>query len=262
MVSPTDGKDVALTIDQDVQWYTQRVLRDTVLQGGRPVGVGLVMDVRTGGAAERGRLPDVRRQPARPSRRKSDLGSRALRDVDEPGSVEKVLTLSSLIDEGKVTARTRVVVPWESLKSSDRTIGDWFDHGKDPADHGRRDRAQLQHRHGDGCRGVHPRAAAVLPRACSGSAAARTSACPVRPGACCRRPEPGRTLSLAQIAFGQGLSVNALQMAHGRQRAGQRGRAWSRRAWSGAAPPPRPGNEVGTETTTPATGSERASRSA
>ena len=32
-------------------------------------------------------------------------------DVYEPGSVEKVLTLSSLIDAGKVTDRTRLVVP-------------------------------------------------------------------------------------------------------------------------------------------------------
>ena len=40
-----------------------------------------------------------------------DLGSRAMSDVYEPGSVEKVLTLSGLIDAGKVTARTRPAVP-------------------------------------------------------------------------------------------------------------------------------------------------------
>ncbi len=41
----------------------------------------------------------------------ADLGSRALRDVYEPGSVEKVLTASSLIDAGKVTPNTRITVP-------------------------------------------------------------------------------------------------------------------------------------------------------
>ena len=36
---PVDGKDVALTIDRDVQWYTQRVLRQTVEDAG---GTGFV----------------------------------------------------------------------------------------------------------------------------------------------------------------------------------------------------------------------------
>ena len=57
-----------------------------------------------------------------------DLGSRALSDRYEPGSVEKVLTVSSLIDAGKVTARTKIKVP-PSLNRQDRPIGDWFDHG-------------------------------------------------------------------------------------------------------------------------------------
>jgi cell division protein FtsI (penicillin-binding protein 3) len=42
--------------------------------------------------------------------------------------VEKVLTLSGLIDAGKVTDRTRLLVPGQ-LKSGDRIIHDWFTHG-------------------------------------------------------------------------------------------------------------------------------------
>ncbi len=49
-------------------------------------------------------------------------------DVYEPGSVEKALTLSALIDAGKVTPRTRIQVPAE-LHRDGRTIGDWFTHG-------------------------------------------------------------------------------------------------------------------------------------
>jgi cell division protein FtsI (penicillin-binding protein 3) len=56
-----------------------------------------------------------------------DLGSRAMSDVYEPGSVQKVLTLSGLIDAGKVTARTRLKVPG-SLARQDRVIHDWFPH--------------------------------------------------------------------------------------------------------------------------------------
>ena len=42
--------------------------------------------------------------------------------------MEKVLTIASLLDAGKVTPRTRIKVPAE-LPVLDRTIGDWFDHG-------------------------------------------------------------------------------------------------------------------------------------
>ena len=62
-------------------------------------------------AAGARRLPDVRRQRTRPSRRRRTSVSRALRDVYEPGSVEKVLTARSLIDAGKVTPDTKITVP-------------------------------------------------------------------------------------------------------------------------------------------------------
>ena len=49
-------------------------------------------------------------------------------DTYEPGSVEKVLTVSSLIDAGKAFPRQKFKVP-PNLARQDRVIGDWFDHG-------------------------------------------------------------------------------------------------------------------------------------
>lgn len=125
-VPARSGKDLQLTIDRDVQWYTQRVLRSAV-QGSRGVsGSAVVMDTRTGELLAVADYPTY--DPNQPSLSKTeDIGSRALRDVYEPGSVEKVLTVSSLIDAGKVTPSTRITVPSE-LKVQDRVIGDWFDH--------------------------------------------------------------------------------------------------------------------------------------
>lgn len=40
-----------------------------------------------------------------------NLGSRATSDPYEPGSVEKALTFSALIDAGKITPRTQITVP-------------------------------------------------------------------------------------------------------------------------------------------------------
>ena len=124
---PTDGQDLHTTIDLDLQWYTQRVLRQAVEDARGDSGIAIVMDSRTG------ELLAVADHPTYDATKpldagKDDLGSRAMSDVYEPGSVQKVLTISSLVDAGKVTPRTRLRVP-ESLERQDRAIGDWFPHG-------------------------------------------------------------------------------------------------------------------------------------
>ncbi|MBW8751098.1 MAG: penicillin-binding protein 2 [Propionibacteriales bacterium] len=125
-VKPVDGKNLTLTIDRDVQWYAQRVLR-TAVQGARAEsGAAIALDSRTGEILALADYPSYdANKPGAAS--KDDLGSRALSDVYEPGSVEKVLTMSGLLDKGLVTPRTRVRVPHQ-LPVADRVIHDYFDH--------------------------------------------------------------------------------------------------------------------------------------
>ena len=121
-----DGEDLRTTIDQDLQWFTQRVLRQTVEDSRGDSGFAVVMDSLTGEILALADHPTFdANHPLASS--EEDLGSRAMSDVYEPGSVEKVLTLSGLIDAGKVTARTRLKVPG-SLARQDRVIHDWFPH--------------------------------------------------------------------------------------------------------------------------------------
>ena len=121
-----DGKDLRTTIDQDLQWFTQRVLRQTVEDSRGDSGFAVVMDSLTGEILALADHPTFdANHPLASS--EEDLGSRAMSDVYEPGSVEKVLTLSGLIDAGKVTPRTRLKVPG-SLARQDRVIHDWFPH--------------------------------------------------------------------------------------------------------------------------------------
>jgi cell division protein FtsI (penicillin-binding protein 3) len=122
-----DGHDLQTTIDRDLQWYSQRVLAHTVRQYRAESGFAVIMDSRTGDILA---LPDYPTYDAsEPLESPEELfKSSALSDVYEPGSVQKVLTLSALIDADKVTPRTRLVVPSE-LRRQDRVIGDWFDHG-------------------------------------------------------------------------------------------------------------------------------------
>lgn len=126
ITKPVDGQDLRTTIDLDLQWYTQRVLRQTVEDAGGASGFAVVMDSRTGEILALADDPTYNaNQPMEAD--EEDLGSRALQDVYEPGSVQKVLTLSSLINEGLVTPRTQIVVP-PQLQRQDKPINDWWPH--------------------------------------------------------------------------------------------------------------------------------------
>lgn len=126
VTDPVDGQDLRTTIDLDLQWYTQRVLGQTVESARGDSGFAVVMDSRSGDLLAVADYPtfDANEPTESP---KDDLGSRAMQDVYEPGSVEKVLTVSSLIDLGLVTPRTKIVVP-PQLQREDKPINDWFTH--------------------------------------------------------------------------------------------------------------------------------------
>jgi cell division protein FtsI (penicillin-binding protein 3) len=128
VVEPVDGEDLALTIDRDVQWYTQRVLRQAVEGSGGESGTAVVMDTRSGEVLALADYPtfDANSPTLSPE---SDLGMRSLYDVYEPGSVQKVLTAAALIDAGKVTPTTRITVP-PSIRRGEHVIGDYWDHGR------------------------------------------------------------------------------------------------------------------------------------
>ena len=122
-----DGKDVELTIDADLQFFTQQVLQQTVEGAQAESGIAVVMDSRTGEILSLADYPtydasDPQEWP------KDRYKSSALTDVYEPGSTEKVLTLSALIDAGLARPRQQYVVP-PVLNRQDRPIHDHWVHG-------------------------------------------------------------------------------------------------------------------------------------
>ncbi len=127
-VKAVDGQDLHTTIDRNLQWFVQRVLGKAVDQARADSGVVIVQDTRSGEILSAADYPtyDASDPLAFPDK-KDDLGSRALNDAYEPGSVQKVLTVASLIDAGKVTPRTPIRVP-SVLRRQDRPIGDWWEH--------------------------------------------------------------------------------------------------------------------------------------
>jgi cell division protein FtsI (penicillin-binding protein 3) len=122
-----DGADLQTTIDRDLQWYTQRVLRSAVGAARADSGIAVIMDSRTGEVLANADYPtfDASDPADYPT---EDRGARSINLAYEPGSVGKVLTLAALIDLGRISARTRFVVPG-SLARQDRVIKDYFPHG-------------------------------------------------------------------------------------------------------------------------------------
>ncbi len=126
---PQDGAPLRTTIDRDLQWFTQKVLAQAVQGTRAESGSAVVLDTRTGEVLALADVPTFdANKPTAPGVDKEDRGSRAMSDTYEPGSVEKVLTVSSLIDAGKAFPRQKFKVP-PNLARQDRVIGDWFDHG-------------------------------------------------------------------------------------------------------------------------------------
>ena len=125
-VAPINGQDITTTIDRDAQWYTSKVLAEAASNSGAESAIAVALDTRTGEVLALADWPTF--DANNPSiAKKADRGARSLSDVYEPGSVQKVLTMSALIDAGKVTNRTKLTVP-NTLSRQDRTIHDWFDH--------------------------------------------------------------------------------------------------------------------------------------
>jgi cell division protein FtsI (penicillin-binding protein 3) len=126
VVEPQPGRGIRLTIDRDLQWYTQRRLQQAVRQTGSQSGSVVVMDTRTG---ELLALADYPTYNSNDPLEAPDehRGMPSVQNVYEPGSVQKALTAAALVDAGMVSPRTRIRVP-PLLHRGAESIKDWFSH--------------------------------------------------------------------------------------------------------------------------------------
>lgn len=105
---PVAGDDLVLTIDRSVQYSTEQVLLEQVAAIGAKGATAIAMDTDTG---EIYSMASVRRD-AETGQYEVTNGNFAAVDAYEPGSVAKVITISSALSEGLVTPETSYVVPW------------------------------------------------------------------------------------------------------------------------------------------------------
>jgi len=105
---PVAGDDLVLTLDRSVQFSTEQVLLEQVASIGAKGATAIAMDTDTG---EIYSMASVRRDDETGSYEVTS-GNFAAVDAYEPGSVAKVITISSALSEGLVTPETSYVVPW------------------------------------------------------------------------------------------------------------------------------------------------------
>lgn len=128
VLSPAqDGVSYQTTIDAEMQLMTERALASGVQSAGAVTGTAIVLNVKTGEVLAMANVPTF--DPADPGKSENkNLGNRAVTDVYEPGSVQKILTMAALADSGVANPDTRLVVPGQ-IRSGSNYIKDAWEHG-------------------------------------------------------------------------------------------------------------------------------------
>jgi cell division protein FtsI (penicillin-binding protein 3) len=124
---PVAGTGIRLTIDRDLQFVAQQAIAAKVAEAHADSGTVVAMDPRTGQILALATVPTF--DPNRPAEAAvGDIGNRAVSDVFEPGSTSKVMTMSAVIEEKKADPYTKIVVP-PVLRTRFKTFHDDLPHG-------------------------------------------------------------------------------------------------------------------------------------
>ena len=125
-----DGTSVETTVDSKIQWAAQQAIDAEVAKTRAALGTVVVMDPRTGAVLALASTPTY--DPSNLSAATSaELGDAAVTDVFEPGSVAKVITMSAEIQQGVTNPGTKVVVPQYLNTGDGYTVHDDTTHGSE-----------------------------------------------------------------------------------------------------------------------------------
>jgi cell division protein FtsI (penicillin-binding protein 3) len=119
---PVSGQNVRLTLDSDIQYYAEDVLKRTVRDTGAKSATSIVMDPRTGEVLA---MANISREGFRGFGKgdQSVEKNRAVTDSYEPGSIFKLVTISGALADGQVKPDTKFTLP-PSLHVADREINE------------------------------------------------------------------------------------------------------------------------------------------
>lgn len=123
---PEPGRSLFLTLDKELQYFTELSLADAARRYGAESGSAIVMRPDTGEILALANVPVF--DANEPGDFSTDARrNRALTDVYEPGSAYKIVTASAALEKHVVTPATTFTVP-DSFDYSDRTFHDSHPH--------------------------------------------------------------------------------------------------------------------------------------
>ncbi|MCB0914749.1 MAG: penicillin-binding protein 2 [Actinobacteria bacterium] len=126
LVSPQPGESLRLTLDQDLQYLAQDAISRQVAASRAESGTVIVMEVKTGRILAMASVPTVdANDPA--AGKPEDLQNRAVVEAFEPGSTSKIMTMAAVINEGKADPLTHFTVK-DSIDRGTRTFRDHDPH--------------------------------------------------------------------------------------------------------------------------------------
>lgn len=124
--APQPGRSLFLTIDKQLQYFTELTLGEATQRYQAEAGTAIVMRPDTGEILALANLPTF--DPNDPGQSSTEQRrNRALIDVYEPGSAFKIVTASGALEEGAVTPQTSFGVP-DTFAYSDRVFRDSHPH--------------------------------------------------------------------------------------------------------------------------------------
>lgn len=119
-VPPKNGGDIITTIDEFIQFSTEKHLKNSVINFEALSGQAIVMDPQNGEILAMATYPDFNPNHSAQSDRYYKK-NKNITDIVEPGSVFKVVTLAAVLEEDLYHKDSILNVP-ETLKLADHTI--------------------------------------------------------------------------------------------------------------------------------------------
>jgi cell division protein FtsI (penicillin-binding protein 3) len=110
LVPPQVGTDLVLTLDREIQHAAERAADEAMAEYDAVGASVVVLEVGTGDVLAMASTPGFDPN-ARGDEDPADRRNRAVTDIFEPGSTQKAITMAAAIEEGLVTADTRLDVP-------------------------------------------------------------------------------------------------------------------------------------------------------
>ena len=110
------GDNLVLTIDRSMQYETERALGSEIQSARAKGGIAIVMDPRSGEILSMANLvAGTNGEPPQPA--PSNL---AVTNVYEPGSVNKLITISAALEEGVIKPDDHLTVPYQMMVANHR----------------------------------------------------------------------------------------------------------------------------------------------